>query len=422
MKNSRKWAAGCAAAALAVAGGTMVWRGAAAPTASVAAAPSPSSAAPAADAAPRTAGGLPAADDAPALEFAAREVVRPVRQRLDQVLEFSGPLVAPQTAVLRAKAGGTLLALGVAEGDRVRAGQVLGRIDMAEAQSRAAERAAQLGAARSALAQAERSHAGNERLAAQGFISPIALEASRTALASAQSAVEAAQAALDTTRAALRDAQLLAPIAGIVSRRQALPGEKVSPEQPLLTLVDLGRLELAAQVGTHQVARLAVGLPVQLQVEGLAQPLAGRVARIAPAAEPGTRAIGVTVALDNPGERLRAGQYALGRVTLADDTERLVLPATAVQAASAEPYVWVIEDGRLARRSIVLGRRDDAAGLLEVRSGLAPQAQVLGARFDNLREGRLARVAAEGAAEGTAVGAVAAAGALDAPGSAAVRR
>jgi membrane fusion protein (multidrug efflux system) len=110
------------------------------------------------------------------------------------------------------------------------------------------------------------------------------------------------------------------PIAGIVAKRHVLPGEKLAAEQPVLTIVDLARLELAGAVGTHEVARLAPGMPVQVQVEGVDQPVAGRIARIAPAAEPGTRSIGVTIELANPKERLRAGQYAMARCTLADDT------------------------------------------------------------------------------------------------------
>jgi RND family efflux transporter MFP subunit len=326
------------------------------------------------------------------LEFTAAEVVHPESARLATVLAFSGPLVAPQTAVLRARAGGTLLALDVAEGDRVRAGQVLGRIDMAEASGRVAERSAQLAAARSALAQAQRTHASNEGLAAQGFIAGIALANSRSAVASAQAALDAAQAALDTTRVALRDATLVAPIAGIVARRHVLPGEKVSAEQQVLTLVDLARLELAAQVGTHEVSRLTPGLPVQVRVEGLAEPVTGTLARIAPAAEAGTRSIGVTIALANPGERLRAGQYAMAQVALADGPETLVLPASAVRSSGGESYVWVIDQGALARRSVITGRRDEAGGRIEVLSGLPPQAQVLGVRFDNLREGALAKV------------------------------
>ena len=328
------------------------------------------------------------------LEFAPREVVQPSLARLDAVVEFSGPLVAPQTAVLRAKAGGTLVALAVAEGTRVQAGQQLGRIEQAELGSRVAERSAMLEAARAALAQAERSHASNERLAQQNFISPIALENSRAALETARAQFNAAQASLETTRTAQRDGVLLAPIAGIVARRHVLPGEKVSVEQQVATIVDLARLELAGSVGTHEVARLAPGMPVQVQVEGVAQPVAGRIARIAPAAEPGTRSIGVTVEIANPGERFRAGQYALVRATLADDTERLTLPITAVGNTAGQDHVWVIENGTLARRAVTLGRRDGAGGRIEVLQGVTPAQRVLAARFDNLREGARALVVA----------------------------
>ena len=296
------------------------------------------------------------------LEFALREVTQPLRARMPELIEFSGPLVAPQTAVLRAKAAGTLLALGVSEGSRVKAGQVLGRIEMAELGTRVAERNAFLESARAALTQAERTHAGNERLAAQQFISTNALDLSRSALDTARANLNAAQAALETARVGLRESSLLAPISGIVAKRQALAGEKVSVEQPLLTIVDIAKLELAGNVGTHEVGRLSAGMAVQVQVEGIDKPVEGRVARIAPAAEPGTRSIGVTIELANPKETLRAGLYAVARATLADDTERLTLPMAAVGKTSGQDHVWIIESGVLARRAITVGRRDEREG------------------------------------------------------------
>ncbi|MEY3252046.1 MAG: hypothetical protein RL227_1019 [Pseudomonadota bacterium] len=329
-----------------------------------------------------------------ALEFAPREVVQPMTARMPAVLEFSGPLVAPQTAVVRAKAGGALLALLVAEGSRVAAGQTLGRIELAELGSRVAERNALLESARAALVQAERTHTSNERLAAQQFISSNALDGSRAALDTARANLAAAQASLDTTRVGLRDAHLVAPIAGIVAKRHALPGEKVSPEQPVLTIIDLARLELAGMVGTHEVARIRPGLPVQVRVEGVDQAVAGRVARIAPAAEPGTRSIGVTIEMANPKELLRAGQYALVRAELPDDTDRLTLPAHAVGTTSGQDHVWLIEGGQLVRRAVTVGRRDEREGRVEVLQGLTPASQVLAARFDNLREGAKATVVA----------------------------
>jgi RND family efflux transporter MFP subunit len=333
-----------------------------------------------------------AAASAVPLEFLATEVVRPGRASLSQTIEFSGPLVAPNTAVLRAKAAGTLLALSVQEGDRVTAGQLVGRIDMADLGSRIAERGALLESARATLAQAERNHASNERLAAQGFISPSALDISRAQLDTARAGLNAAQATLDTTRIAQRDGALVAPIAGIVAKRQVLPGEKVAVEQPVLTLVDLRTLELAGSVGTHEVARLSPGMAVRVTVEGSDTPLSGQLARIAPAAEAGTRSIGVTVALPNAQERLRGGQYAVARVELADPQQRLVLPAPAVGSTGGQSQVWLIDKGVLLRRAVTLGRRDEAGGRVEVLDGLDPDAQVLAARFDNLREGAPALV------------------------------
>lgn len=334
----------------------------------------------------------PADKPATPLEFLATEVVKPQRTTLSQTLQFSGPLVAPSSAQVRAKASGRLLSLQVQEGQRVRAGQTLGTIDQADQTSRVAERAAMLESARAALAQAERTQAQNDRLAAQSFISSAALESSRAAVQTARAQLDAAQAALTTSRVALRDGSLVAPIGGIVAKRLALPGEALAAEQPVLNIVDIARLELAGTVATHEVSRLSPGMPVQVTVEGHEQPVAGRIARIAPAAEPGTRAIGVTIELANPKELYRAGQYALAAVTLSDEQPRWVLPQAAVGSTSGQSHVWTLADGKLMRRAVMLGRRDEKGGRVEIVEGLAPDVTVLAARFDNLREGVPARV------------------------------
>ena len=343
-----------------------------------------------------------AASASTVLEFAAREVVTAQRLALPSVVEFSGALVAPGTAVLRAKAPGRLLSLAVAEGQRVRAGQVLGQIDQSELASRLREREAAAEAAQAQFTLAERQHRANEGLAAQQFIAPTALETSLSQMNAARAQWHSARAQLDTLRLAQRDATLTAPIAGIVTKRQVLAGEQLAVEQAVLTIVDLSRLELAGLVGTHEVARLRPGLAVQVQVEGHDQPAQARIERIAPAAEPGTRSIGVTVALPNPGERYRAGTYAVARVVLDDATPRLTLPATALTSASGQDHVWTLEAGKLMRRAVTTGRRDAASGRVELLGGLPEGVPVLLARFDNLREGMPARVRGEAAAAGAA--------------------
>ena len=345
------------------------------------------------------AAGPSAAASAPILEFQAREVVTPTWAPMPVSLSFSGPLTAPSTATVRSRAMGTLQSLNVQEGSRVQAGQVIGRVDAADAASRVAERGALLESARASLAQAERSLAQNESLAVQRFIAPAAVDSSRAAVETARAQLAAAQAALATTQLSLAEAAILAPISGIVAKRHVLPGEKIGVEQQVVTIVDLRELELAGLVPTHEVGRLTPGMPVQVSVEGVAEPAAGRIARIAPAAEPGSRAIGVTVVLPNPRERLRAGQYGMVKVQVGDDKPRLSLPDAAVMSSAGQHQVWTLDAGVLRRRSVTLGRQDAGSGRVEVVEGLPENAQVLAARYDNLREGTRATVATSAAGQ-----------------------
>ncbi|MEO8057160.1 MAG: efflux RND transporter periplasmic adaptor subunit [Burkholderiales bacterium] len=332
------------------------------------------------------------------LEFTPAEVIRPVLAALPERIEFSGSLMAPRTAVVRAKASGTLLALSVAEGSRVKAGQSLGSIDLADLQSRAAERSAGVDSAQARVVEAERAHAANEGLARQQFISANALESSRATLETARAQLKSTQAALATSKLGIREAALTAPISGVIGRRNVLPGEKVSAEQELMTVVDLSVLELVGVVGTHQVSALKPGQMLSVRVEGAAAPVKGRIDRIAPSAEPGTRGIRVVVVLANPDEAFRAGQYASALVMLDDAAQRLTVPIAAVGQASGQDYVWTVEKGVLVRRIVITGRRDSVGGRVEVTQGLTPELQVLGARFDSLKEGAPAKIVAKGAA------------------------
>lgn len=327
-----------------------------------------------------------------ALEFVPAEVIKPTLTSMPALIEFSGPLVAPGTVIVRAKSTGTLLNLSVSEGSRVKAGQILGQLDLEELRYRVAERSASVESARAQLEQAERQYKANEGLADQKFIASTALDTSRASLEAARAQVAATKAQLDTVQVTLRQAALVAPINGVVSKRHALAGEKLSPEQQILSIVDLSRLELAGLVGTHEVSRLKPGMAVQIRVEGSERPVEARISRIAPAAEPGTRSIGVTLALDNPKEEFRAGQYAMAKVELPDDAQRLTVPQAAVTSNAGQDGVWLIENGALLRRIVITGRSDVREGRVEVLQGLNADAQVLAARFDNLREGAKASV------------------------------
>jgi len=331
---------------------------------------------------------------APPLKFTAEEVVRPESAAMPALIEFSGPLVAPGTAVVRSKANGILVQLNVAEGSRVKAGQTLGELDLEELRYRVAERQANVASARAQFEQAEKSFKANEDLARKNFIASTALDSFKANMEATRGQLMAAQAQLETAQVGLKQAHLVAPISGVVSKRYALPGEKLSPEQQLLSIVDLSTLELAGLVGTHDISRIQPGMQVQVNVEGDDTPVKAIVSRIAPAAEPGTRSIVVTLTLSNPGERYRAGQYAQAQLQLPDPKERLTLPTGAVTGTAGQQQVWLIEQGVLVRRSVTTGRSDHRSGRVEIVRGLGVKDLVLAARFDNLREGAKAEVQA----------------------------
>ena len=169
-----------------------------------------------------------------ALEFVPGEVTSPSLASMPALIEFSGPLVAPGTVVVRSKSSGTLLNLAVAEGSRVKAGQALGQVDLEEMRYRVAERMASVESARATADQAERQHKANQGLADQKFIAPTALDVSRASMESTRAQYLAAKAQLDTSQVTMRQAALIAPIKGIVSKRHALPGEKLAAEQQIL--------------------------------------------------------------------------------------------------------------------------------------------------------------------------------------------
>jgi membrane fusion protein (multidrug efflux system) len=208
-----------------------------------------------------------------------------------------------------------------------------------------------------------------------------------------------AAAQLAQTQVLLNDAVVRSPIAGFVARRHVQPGEKVAFDAPLFAIVDLAQLEVQAQVPVSDVAQVLPGARAEVDVEGLpGRVFIGRVDRVNPSTEPGTRSIHVFVALDNAEAVLKSGMFA--RVRTAEAVP--ALPIAAVQVDAGQAFVWAIDEGKLSRRPIEVGRRDERAQLVEVKSGIGPGVAVLGSKFDNLRDG-LAAVVLEGAAAGARI-------------------
>jgi RND family efflux transporter MFP subunit len=329
----------------------------------------------------------------PALEFAAADVVRLERKRLSVEAELPGTVQAVSQATVRAKVAAEVKRVLVREGNRVAAGQTLAEFDTAQLRAQLAERTAALESAQAELATSELTRKANAQLLKQKFISQNAYDTSEGAYQTKLAAVALVKAQVEQTQIALADAVVRAPIAGMVSKRYVQPGEKVGFDAPLVAIVDLSQLEVQAQAPIADIPKIEAGMPAAIEVEGLAErSFQGRVERINPSAEPGTRSIHVYVSLRNEGALLKAGMFARVRLTLAAERETAALPVSAVRGEGAQTYVWLITGERLERRPVTTGTRDERAHLVEILSGVQPTEDVIATKFDNLQHGFPARV------------------------------
>ncbi|MBN9408838.1 MAG: efflux RND transporter periplasmic adaptor subunit [Burkholderiales bacterium] len=324
------------------------------------------------------------------IELAPTDVVTARTRTLASGLPVSGSIRAVTSAVIKARVAGELQGLTVREGDAVRAGQVVARIDATEYQARLAQAQQQADSARAQVDIARRQYDNNKALVDQGFISRTALDTSQASLASAEATYRAAQAFTDVARKSLDDTVIRSPIDGQVSQRLAQPGERVAVEARVVEVVDLSRLELEASLPPADSVNLRVGQAAQLRIEGLPQPVAARVARINPVAQSGSRSVLAYLAIQDAAG-LRQGLFAQGRIETGR-LETLAIPLSAVRTDKPEPYVQLLEGGRVVHRPVKLDARgvDDGEPVVAV-TGVPDGAELLAASVGPLREGSAVR-------------------------------
>jgi len=340
-------------------------------------------------------GGAPHAPAPAPLQFATADLAYVESTPLARWLPVSGTLQPVRQAVVKAKVAGDLAEFTVREGEPVRAGQKIARIDSADLQSRLVDRLGAVESARAQLALAEKTRTMNVRLLNDKFISQNAFDSTESSFNVARGTLKSAEAQLQLAQNALRDAEVTAPLSGIVAKRHVQPGEKIAIEGPVVTIVDLKDLEVQAMVPALDVPELRVGMPVELFVDGYGERrFQGRVERINPSTEAGTRAILVYVSLPNPDAALKSGMFSTGRIALSASAPAPTLPLAAVRSEAGQTYVWTVDAGKLTRRIVITGRRDETRGRIEIKTALPAQLPVLAARFDNLKEGAPAIVKA----------------------------
>jgi RND family efflux transporter MFP subunit len=331
------------------------------------------------------------------VELAAGDVVKAEMRELAQGLPISGSLKAVNSAIVKARIAGELQDLTVREGDPVKAGQIIARVDPTEARARLRQAQEQADSAKAQIDIAQRQWNNNKALVDQGFISKTALDTSQNNFAAAESNHKAALAAVEVARKSLDDAVLRAPIAGVVSQRLAQPGERVGIDARVVEIVDLSRLELEASLSAADSVSVRVGQEALLQVEGSSAPIAARVARINPSAQAGSRSVLAYLSIADPAG-LRQGLFAQGTLGTAK-ASALAVPLSAVRTDKPSPYVQVVENNQVAHKSVETGARGEWGKDTWVAvTGLAPGTVAIKGHVGPLRAGSTVKFTAPPAA------------------------
>lgn len=293
---------------------------------------------------------------------------------------------------------GTVTAAPFQEGDRVRAGQVLVRIDVQDLAARRAQVLAQVREAQTVLRDAETNLTRMRALSAEGAIARIQLEQAETGVARARAAVETAGAGLRELEANAAYGAIEAPFSGVIVRKMVEVGNLAAPGQPLFVLEDLSRVRVVAGVGEEAASRLRKGERVSVEIAGGGLQATGVVEAVLPSGNPSARGFRANVLLDNPGLALQSGMTATVRVPTGSGGEAppaLTIPADAVVRRGQLTGVFVADGGVARLRWIRLAEAD--GDRVRVLSGLrAGDRVVVGPERERLQDGqRLAPAGAE---------------------------
>jgi RND family efflux transporter MFP subunit len=304
-----------------------------------------------------------------AVTIGTENVVAVKRDRIVKGPIISGELRAAREATIRAELGGSMTQVAVEEGQAVRVGTLLGRIDVKSLEDTRTSAASAVRSAENQLAVAQREAERIEKLVAAGAIAARELDVARNNVTGAEAQLADARARLVSTNNQLADAVLTSPINGVVSRRAVNRGDVVSPGTELFVVIDPSSMRLEASVPSESLSELKIGSTVDFAVRGYEQPFQGKIERIAPQADAATRQVPIYVAIPNAGGRLVAGLYAEGRV-ISQTAEGLVVPVNAVNTAGPKPWVLRVAGGRTERVDVQLGLLDARTERVQIASGV----------------------------------------------------
>jgi len=326
--------------------------------------------------------------------LAAADVLKLQLRPLAHALRLSGTLSPVRHAIVKSHSTGSVLEIRVQEGDRVRRGDLLVKIDPRSPQAEFDSRSAALAKARADLILATKNRDNSIVLLDRKLISQNAFDQNVATYDASAANEQAAAAQLRMAEIALHDTEIRAEFDGVVAARKVQVGERVLPDSVLLSIVDLSQMQLEALVPVADVPSMRVGMPAHFTVDGFGnREFNGHVERINPQTEQGSRSLSVYVSVANVDGALKGGMFAEGDLVLKQTAPLLAVPETAIHRDNGKDYVLAVADGVIARRDITRGANFPELELVVVDEGLSPDTHIIISQSTTLKPGAAVKLA-----------------------------
>ncbi len=295
--------------------------------------------------------------------------------------EESGTLLSFSTA-------GTIKTLAVAEGQQVRAGQLIGVVDVTTSGNAAAMAHATTQQARQALAQAQDAYHRYKQLHDNGSLPEIKWVEVQTQVSQAKQMLDQALAAERIARKGVADTRLVAPFSGYVASKAADVGQNVVPGQAVVNLVNIDQVKVKMSVPEEEIAKIRVGQQVTFSVASLGHAaFSGRVTEKSVTADPISRQYTVRALVANAAHRLLPGMVCDVYTAVGGAGTRMALPANLIQIdIDNAPFVWTVVQGKAHKVRVTLG--DNVGEQVVVTSGLRPGDRVIVEGQQKVSEGQ----------------------------------
>jgi RND family efflux transporter MFP subunit len=300
------------------------------------------------------------------------------RGDVPRIVDAAGPLepLPGLDVKLSPLVAGRLAQVLVGEGDRVRAGQTLARLDPTPLRDALAQAEAQLAQARAQESNARGKLDRAQKAFSAGVAAGQEVDDAKLGDASAAAAVRTAQAAVSTARNQLSRSELSVNFAGVVAHVFAAPGEAVDPAKPIIEVADTSRLELRAPLAPRVAALVKPGQPAKLLVDGLPGVVtAAKVLAVAPVVDASTGTALVRIRVENRDFSLKGGSFAHARIEAGVHANVLRVPREALVRGEDGSAVEIVDSGKARRQPVEVGYEDDK--FAEIVSGLKGDEQVI---------------------------------------------